>query len=865
MYNWKLLSRLSFIMRLHACIAAAFLLSSLAAVRADEAVSYNRDVRPILSDRCFACHGFDAKTRESGLRLDQRDAALAGGDSGEPAIVPGDPAASIVIDRITSNDPDVIMPPASLHKPLSAAEVAVLTRWIAEGAPYEPHWAFIQPKLPEIPAVKNEGWPRNTIDRFVLAKLEAAGISASPEADRRTLIRRVSLDLTGLPPTPEEVEAFVKDEAPDAYDKLVDRLLASPHCAERLTMPWLDAARYADSNGYQFDNDRWAWPWRDWLMRQIDSGRRFDEVIIEMLAGDLLEKPTQEQVLATSFNRNHFVNAEGGAIAEEVRFTYVLDRIETTSTTFLGLTFACAQCHDHKYDPISQKNFYQLFAFLGQVDETGGNGRGVDTWDFRFLTAEPTLSLATSEQKKELAKLSEEGAKAYEAFGGKKAEKTLNAATRTWAAGLTVEELNKLPPLIYGLVGRSRYREGFQAPMQGTKLRDHYATFGAPRDADWLPAYRAWVVAKKARMEMERAMPLVMVMRDRKEPRTIQVHERGLYSAPVGDPLEPGLPDALGGLPDDLPKNRLGLAKWIVSDANPLTARVLANRLWQELFGKGIVKTPEDFGLQGAEPTHPELLDYLAVSYRTHWDTKAILREIVTSSTYRQSSAVPRRLLEVDPENKLLARGPRFRLPAMLIRDQALAVSGLLAPKRFGPPVYPYQPPGLWVDISFAQFEYPQSHGEDLYRRSLYTFFRRTLAPPNLFDNANRQACSVKISRTNTPLQSLTLLNDPTFIEAARALALRAMHPDLRAKPRDVITKMAEFVLLRELPERELEVLEAAYDRERNHFAKHPADADAYLGIGEMPVPEGIDRVHLAALASVGQTILNLDEAMTKE
>jgi hypothetical protein len=364
---------------------------------------------------------------------------------------------------------------------------------------------------------------------------------------------------------------------------------------------------------------------------------------------------------------------------------------------------------------------------------------------------------------------------------------------------------------------------------------------------------------------MERAMPLVMVMRDRKEPRTIQVHERGLYSAPVGDPLEPGLPDALGGLPDDLPKNRLGLAKWIVSDANPLTARVLANRLWQELFGKGIVKTPEDFGLQGAEPTHPELLDYLAVSYRTHWDTKAILREIVTSSTYRQSSAVPRRLLEVDPENKLLARGPRFRLPAMLIRDQALAVSGLLAPKRFGPPVYPYQPPGLWVDISFAQFEYPQSHGEDLYRRSLYTFFRRTLAPPNLFDNANRQACSVKISRTNTPLQSLTLLNDPTFIEAARALALRAMHPDLRAKPRDVITKMAEFVLLRELPERELEVLEAAYDRERNHFAKHPADADAYLGIGEMPVPEGIDRVHLAALASVGQTILNLDEAMTKE
>jgi hypothetical protein len=828
-------------------------------------VSFNRDIRPILSDRCFACHGFDAKKREAGLRLDLREAALAGGDSGEPAIVPGDPKASLLFQRVSSKDPDEVMPPESLHKPLAPADIEIVTRWIEEGAAYEPHWAFIPPTMPDVPPVKDADWPRTTIDRFVLAKLEAGGLSPSPEADRRTLIRRVSLDLTGLPPTPQEVDAFVSDPAADAYDKLVDRLLASPHAGERLAMPWLDAARYADSNGYQFDNDRWAWPWRDWLIRQINADRPFDQVIVEMLAGDLLDKPTEDQILATSFNRNHFVNAEGGAIAEEVRFNYVLDRIETTSTTFLGLTYACAQCHDHKYDPISQKNYYQLFAFLGQVDETGSNGRGVDTWDFRYLTTEPTISLATSEQNEELARLTEAAKTAYEAFGGKSAQNTVNKATHAWAASLTEEEIARLPTLIAGLVGRSRYRQDVQAPMQLAKLRDYYASTIVPEDTEWLDGYRAWIDAVKARMAHERAMPLVMVMRDRKKPRAIQVHERGLYSAPTGDRLEPGLPEALGGLPADLPKNRLGLARWIVSEANPLTARVLVNRLWQELFGKGIVKTPEDFGLQGAAPSHPDLLDYLAVTYRTHWNTKAILREIVTSSTYRQSSVVRPDLLERDPENMLLARGPRFRLPAMLIRDQALAASGLLNPAMFGPPVYPYQPPGLWVDISFAQFDYPQSTGADLYRRSLYTFFRRTLAPPNLFDNANRQACSVKPSRTNTPLQALTLLNDPTFVEAARALAVRAIEHDPQASPRDTIGRMVDLLLLRPAEERELKVLVAAYERERRHYAKHPTDAEVYLKIGEMPLPEGVDQAHLAALASVGQTILNLDEAMTKE
>jgi hypothetical protein len=853
-------------MAIRLCLLAFWSAIALGQDRA-VAVSFNRDIRPILSDRCFACHGFDAANRESGLRLDLRDAALAGGDSGEPAIVPGDPKASLLIQRVSSDKPDEVMPPESLHKPLTPADIELLTRWIEEGAAYEPHWAFIPPTMPGVPPVKDAAWPRTTIDRFVLAKLEASGLLPSPEADRRTLIRRVSLDLTGLPPTREEVDAFVNDPSADAYEKLIDRLLASPHAGERLAMPWLDAARYADSNGYQFDNDRWAWPWRDWLIRQINADRPFDQVIVEMLAGDLLDKPTQDQILATSFNRNHFVNAEGGAIAEEVRFNYVLDRIETTSTTFLGLTYACAQCHDHKYDPISQKNYYQLFAFLGQIDETGKNGHGVNTWDFRFLTTEPTMSLATSEQNEELARLTEAEKSAYEAFGGKPVEDTVDKATHDWAASLTEKDLDNLPPLIKGLAGRSRYRGGkdFQAPMQLAKLRDYYASTIAPSDTDWLDVYRTWIDAVKARMAHQRAMPLVMVMRDRKKPRPIQVYERGLYSAPTGEPLEPGLPEALGGLPANLPKNRLGLARWIVSEANPLTARVLANRLWQEIFGKGIVKTPEDFGLQGAAPSHPELLDYLAVTYRTNWNTKAILREIVTSSTYRQASAVRPDLLESDPENRLLARGPRFRLPAMVIRDQALAASGLLSPAMFGPPVYPYQPQGLWVDISFAQFDYPQSTGADLYRRSLYTFFRRTLAPPNLFDNANRQACSVKPSRTNTPLQALTLLNDPTFVEAARALAVRAIEQDPGASPREIIGRMVDLLLLRPAEERELKVLVAAYQRERRHYAEHAADAEAYLRIGEVPLPEGVDHDHLAALTSVGQTLINLDEAMTKE
>ena len=827
-------------------------------------ISFNRDIRPILSNKCFACHGFDKHKRESGLRLDIRENAIAPREAG-PAIVPGDPEASRIIQRVKSDNPKLIMPPPRLHKSVSGQEIALLSRWIKEGAAYEPHWAFIPPTTPALPEVNDKAWIKNDIDRFVLAKLEEKGLSPSPEANKRTLIRRVYLDLIGLPPTPEQVAAFVNDASPDAYENSVDQLLANPHFGERMALPWLDAARYADSNSYQFDNDRWAWPWRDWLIKTINSNRPFDEVIVEMLAGDLLDNPTQDQMVATAFNRNHFINGEGGAIKEEVRFTYVLDRVKTTSMTFLGLTYACAQCHDHKYDPVSQKNYYQFFAFFAQTDETGGRPKSVPTWDFQYVIDRPYISIATDAQKKEHARLKQIEAKAFDAFGGRDGRNKAMKAARDWAYKLSKEQVSELKGLIHGLVGRARYGRGFQAPMQDAKFLDYYARQVAPKDTPWRASYIAWNDAQRARMQLEGRMPLVMTMGDRKKPIEIKVHERGLYSAPVGEPLEPGLPEAMGGLPDDLPKNRLGLAKWLVSDANPLTARVLVNRLWQQVFGKGIVKTVEDFGLQGAAPSHPELLDYLAIKYRTHWDTKAIMRQIVTSATYRQSSNVTPELLDKDPENKYLARGPRFRLPAMLIRDQALAVSGLLKDEMFGPPVYPYQPPGLWVDVSFAQFEYKQSKGDDLYRRSLYTFFRRTLAPPNLFDNPSRQACTVKLSITNTPLQALTLLNDPTYVEAARALAVRVTREHFNAEPKQQIDAMMQRALLRPGEPRELAVLANAYDREYAWFEKHPEEADKYLAVGEFDGHESFAKPHLAALSSVALTIMNLDEAMTKE
>lgn len=830
----------------------------------EKTVSYNRDIRPILSDKCFACHGFDDKTREAGLRLDVRDAALTEYDTGTP-IVPGDPDTSTIINRVTSGKASRVMPPPSTHKTVSADELKLLRQWIKEGAEYEPHWAFIPPVMPQVPEVSDEEWVRNDIDRFVLAKLEKKGIKPSPEADKRTLIRRVYLDLIGLPPTPQQVEAFVNDKSPDVYEKIVDQLLANAHHGERMALPWLDASRYADSNSYQFDNDRWAWPWRDWLIKTINDNRPFDDVIVEMLAGDLLENPTQDQMIATSFNRNHFINAEGGSIAEEVRFNYVLDRVETTSTTFLGLTYACAQCHDHKYDPVSQENFFQFFAFFGQTDERGRPDKQINTWDFAYRISKPYLSIATEEQKQEYNRLKEIEGKTWNELGGKDTYEKIKRATRDWAKKLTQEEVDALPTLVHGLAGRARYGRGFQAPMQEPKLIDYYARQVVPKETPWLDKYKTWNAAQIARMDHEELMPIVMVMGDRAKPREIKLRHRGSYNAPVGDPLQPELPDALGGLPEDQPKNRLGLARWMVSDANPLTARVLVNRLWQQVFGIGIVKTSEDFGLQGMLPSHPDLLDYLAVKYRTDWDNKAIMRQIVTSATYRQSSAISPEMLEKDPENKLLARGARFRLPAMLIRDQALATSGLFNNEMFGPPVYPYQPPGLWVDVSFAMFEYIQSEGDDLYRRSLYTFFRRTLAPPNMFDNASRQACTVKISLTNTPLQALTLLNDPTYVEAARALALRVIAQQPDASQRELINSMMRLTLLRPGQARELDVLEAAYQREAKWYRDRLSDAEQYLSVGEHAVPKGADPAHLAALSSVALTIMNLDEAMTKE
>src|SRR5262245_27709346 len=644
---------------------AAFSLSlfCLAVVRtsAAEPVNFGRDVLPILSDNCFRCHGPDANARKAKLRLDTQDGALR---KDSPIIVAGKSADSELVRRVSSSDASEVMPPPKSNRKLTATQIETLKRWIDEGAKWGRHWAFDPPRRPTLPAVRDRRWPRNGLDRFILARLEAEGLTPSAEAPKETLLRRVTLDLTGLPPTPAEVDAFLADAAPGAYERVVDRLLASPHYGERMVWEWLDAARYADSNGYQGDGERTMWPWRDWAVDALNRNLPFDQFTVWQLAGDLLPGSTPEQKLATAFCRNHPINGEGGRIAEENRIDYVMDMTETTGTVWLGLTFNCCRCHDHKFDTLTQRDYYSLFAFFNQTPVNGGGG------DPR---TPPVLEFKTKD-----------------------------------------------------------------VPPQVVK---------------------------------------VMVMQDMPKPRDTFLLTRGSYEKPAAK-VHAAVPAALPALTNVKPQaaNRLDLARWLVSAENPLTARVAVNRAWQQFFGVGLVKTSEDFGVQGEKPSHPELLDWLAVEFReSGWDVKALHRLIVTSATYRQSSKLTPALLERDPANRLLARAPRFRLPSWMIRDQALAASGLLARRAGGPPVKPYQPAGVWEEATFGGKRYQQDHGEALYRRSLYTFWRRIIGPTAFFDTTARQTCTVKPTRTNSPLHALTTLNDVTYVEAARALAQRVL------------------------------------------------------------------------------------------
>jgi hypothetical protein len=775
---------------------------------AQAGVAFNRDIRPLLSENCFACHGPDKDNIKAGLRLDQREWALRPAKSGDRAIVPGKPEESELLKRIVSGDADEVMPPPKEHKQMTQEQVALLRQWIAEGAHYEGHWAFQPPQRPVVPP----GEAPHPVDAFIRARLKKEGLAPAPEAARETLIRRVTLDLTGLPPTSAEVAAFVRDSRPGAYERVVDRILAAPAYGEHMAQQWLDFARYADSNGFQADYSRQQWPWRDWVIDSFNRNQPFDEFTVEQIAGDLLPDPTRSRVVATGFHRNHRLNGEGGLIPEEWFVETVIDRVETTGLTWLGLTLNCCRCHDHKYDPITQKEFFQFFAFFNSVDETG----------------------------------------------------TLRTESGKAAAGNTDPVLPLWSPA-----------EEKQAEILRSRVREaERASVGAKGGTPELKAARA---EEKKFMS---SVPSVMVMKERQEPRQAFVLKRGEYDKP-GEPVGRGVPASLPPLPEGAPLNRLGLAQWMVADTQPLTARVWVNRVWERLFGVGIVKTSENFGAQAEWPAHLDLLDWLAVEFMrptvlpsvngasaSRWDRKALLKFLVLSETYRQSSQVTPRLLERDPENRLLARGPRFRLSGEAVRDQALALSGLLVAKVGGPSVRPYMPAGVWDETTrYGDLRgYKPDQGAGLYRRSLYTLWKRTAAPPSmlLFDAPTREICAVKRSRSNTPLQALSLLNEVTYVEAARALAQRMLREG-GATHSARLAWAFRVVTGREGLPGELAILEKGLLARLESYRQQPGAAADLIAQGASKADPTLPVPDLAAYTLSANVLLNLDEVITRE
>jgi len=820
-------------------VASLAIASTAHAVPPQKPVSYTREVRPILSENCFYCHGADANHRKAKLRLDTEE-----GQKNPKLISPGHPDQSDLIRRILTDDDEDLMPPAKSNRHLTDAQKATLKRWIAEGAKFEKHWAFVAPVRPDVPAVAGAA---NPVDSFIFAKLAERDLQPSPHASRQTLIRRVTFDLTGLPPTPAEVEAFVNDSSPDAYTKLVDRLLASPHYGEQMSLPWLDAARYADSNGFQQDGDTFQWVWRDWVVKAFNDNMPFDQFTIEQLAGDLLPKPTQSQMIATAFNRNHLLNGEGGAIAEEQRNVILFDRVDVTATNWLGLTMACSQCHDHKYDPITMRDYYSLMAGFNKVPETGVPG-GSKT---RIRVADPVVDAVTPEVKAKADALQ----KQVTALEGK-----ASTMLKEWRAKVAADEAFP-DKAIRGQILKT------EAQNKSNRDRDIKKYF----DEKVLPKLDAVLVkdlkaSEKQLNDLKNDYPRVMVMSDAK-PRDTFILDRGNYLSPTKEKVEFATPGFLPPMAADAPKNRLGLARWLVSPEQPLTARVYVNRMWQTLMGTGLVKTSEDFGAQGEVPVHQDLLDWLAVEFReSKWDMKHINRLIVLSNAYQQSSRVTPELLAADPENKLYARSPRYRLGSMTLRDAALSASGLLVENIGGRPVYPYQPEGIWEALAITKerdFTYPQSTGPDLYRRSLYTFWRRTVSPANMFDASNRQSCRVRSSSTNTPLHALTTLNDVTWVEAARVLAESAIKSSPQIDAR--LTEIYRRVLSRIPTERELSTLRKMLAKQTDHYKAKVEEAKKLASTGIAPRDTTLNATEHAAWTAVCLAVFNLDEAMTRE
>ena len=1025
---------------LGATFSAILLLGLPQGAQGAEKLRFNRDIRPILSDLCFTCHGPDNDKRKGDMRLDLRETALKGGKSETPTILPGKDTESELIKRILTDDDDEHMPPKKGAKQVSPEQLALLRRWIQEGAEYEGHWSFSKIQRPPVPGTAAIA---NPVDAFIAERLAKSSLSLSPEADKATLLRRVSLDLTGIPPTPQELDSFLADTTPNAYERVVDRLLSSAHYGERMAMQWLDFARYADSNGFQSDGSRQMSIWRDWVIKAFNRNLPFNQFTIDQLAGDLVPNATEEQVVATGFNRNHRLNGEGGRIEAEWLAETVIDRVETTGSTWLALTVGCARCHDHKFDPLTQKEFYQLFAIFNSGEDTGVLGG-----DQYTVNTKPLLSFATPEQTARIADFDKQlvdarkalkEAEANEASSQRQREKDILAEAPTWhplqpgelksSNGVTLElepdgaifssgtqppkdtytltadvapgeitgiRLELLPddrlpskgpgrhangnPIIsefrlssinkadgqqrdaafrdpsadfnqkgyevdkavdgkpntgwaihpqsgkahaavfvlreplklsdggtlivqieqnYGsgaLLGKFRLSvsnmaipvpaspeiveilkttPGKRTDAQKKKLVEFHKERGGPAAA----AKAKVEEITKARGNFEKTIPSTMVMKERTEPRKAHILIRGQYDI-LGEEVPRGLPAALPPLPPGAPMNRLGLAQWMVSDEHPLTSRVWVNRAWEHFFGMGIVKSSENFGSQADWPSHPELLDWLASEFMhpsagtqvngipaQSWDMKALQKLIVTSATYRQSARVTPELLEKDPDNRLLARGPRFRLTAELIRDSALAVSGLLSDKVGGPSIRPYMPKGVWDETSVYGdlLNYKPGKADELYRRTLYTIWKRTAAPPTamLFDAPSREICTVKRSRTNTPLQALALLNEVTYVEAARKLAER-MIVEGGTTPAERLTWAFRRVTCRLPNATELGVLEKGLEKQLAHFGKESKAAEDLVSFGDSKRAEGVSAPELAAYTVSANVLLNLDEFIAR-
>ncbi len=1004
-------------------------------VSLSSAIEFNRDIRPILSENCFACHGPDSAARKADLRLDRREVAVE-----LEAIVPNDPGASELVARIESDDPVLRMPPKSVNKTLTTAQKELLKRWIANGAEYQPHWSLIAPRRPEPPRVKNQAWVRNPIDRFVLAELEKHGLAPAPEADRRTLARRLSLDLTGLPPEPAVVQAFVDDPAPDAYEQLVDRLMATPQWGEHRARYWLDAARYADTHGIHFDNYRENWAYRDWVINAFNRNLPFDEFTIEQMAGDLLPGATLDQQVASGFNRCNITTNEGGIIDEEYLVLYTRDRTETVAQVWLGLTAGCAVCHDHKFDPLSQKEFYEMAAFFNNTTQNAKDGNIKDTPPTLFVPGamdrdrwnvlsglltdarkqvEERRKAARPEFNKWLAKAQPKTLEALDPNQGQRLKATVSdweakvpatepagtleiadagdfdtnqafscgAWVKIAKAGATgavvsrmddrdgyrgwdlwiekgrigthiihkwpdeaikVVDITALKPgewnhvlLTYDGTGSDKgvalYLNGKRLPAARSQMNSLRGTIrtevplkvgqrhtasrldGAlvhgvrvygrsllPREAeqivgfdralqvvakpvgqrtkDEVSALYPWwlsavdgpsreILAKLTPLEHEEAGmksrgTFAHVMHERTEPPTAYILFRGEYDK-RRDPVQAHTPAALPPFPSELPRDRLGFAQWLLRPEHPLTARVTVNRFWQELFGTGLVRTAGDFGVTGESPSHPELLDWMAVEFREGgWDVKEFFKRLVTSATYRQSAVTTAAKREKDPQNRLLSRGPRYRMDAEMVRDYALAASGLLAGKLGGPSARPYQPDGVWEAVAMIGSNtrnYQRDSGEQLYRRSLYTFWKRA-APPasmDIFNAPSREVCTVRRDRTNTPLQALVTLNDPQFVEAARNLAERTLKEG-GATLEERLAFLAARLLARPFRAEEGRVVQDSLGGLLAYYAAHPKDAAELVAVGESKADLACGAPTLAAWTMLTNEMMNLDEVLNK-